>query len=312
MKRQMAHDGRPSIAERIVRQKTLLLMLVPALICVTIFAYLPIWGLLISLYDYNPGLGFSKSAFVGFKHFARFFSNSQFWLIIRNTFAISFLNIAFGTIFPVGFAILLNETRSMGFKRTVQTVSYLPHFISYVVVANIAMTLLAPSGIVFNGLHALGLPIQRDYVIFAEPRAFWWLVAGINTWKETGWGAIIYISAIGAIDPQLYEAAMTDGAGRLRRIRHITLPGIMPTIVVLLILHVPDLLNAGFDPSYLLGNSMVQDYSEVLDTYIYRLGLAQGQFSMSTAVSVLRMFAALVLILSANGYARKTSDYSLF
>jgi putative aldouronate transport system permease protein len=296
---------------RIAKQRTLLLMLLPAILSVVVFVYMPVWGMLIAFFDYNPGLGLGASKFVGFKHFLRFFADSQFPLLIRNSFVISLLNIVFGTVFPIVFALLLNEVRSKAFKKAIQTVSYLPHFVSYVVVATIALTLLSPSGGLMSLLVRMGI-LKQSVVVFAEPKAFWWLVAGINTWKEMGWSAIIYIAAITSIDPQLYEAAMVDGAGRLRRMWHVTLTGIRPTIVVLLILAVPDLLNAGFDPSYLLGNAMVSNYSNVLDTYVYQLGLAQGQFSMATAVGICRMIVGLVLIVSANAFARKVSEYSLY
>jgi putative aldouronate transport system permease protein len=296
---------------RIAKQRTLLLMVLPAIACAALFVYTPMWGMLMAFFDYNPGLGLSHSPFVGLKYFIRFFTDSQFPLLIRNSFAISLLNIAFGTVSSIVFALLLNEVRSTAFKKTVQTISYLPHFVSYVVVATIALTLLSPSGFLLDSLVKLGL-LKEAPVLFTEEKAFWWLVASLNTWKEMGWSAIIYIAAIAGIEPQLYEAAMVDGAGRFRRMWHITLTGIRPTIVVLLIMSVPDLLNAGFDPSYLLGNAMVSNYSDVLDTYVYQLGLAQGQFSLATAVGICRMLVGLVLILSANAVARKVSEYSLF
>lgn len=299
------------LGSKIKEQWVLLAMLLPAIVSVIVFVFLPIWGIFIAFFDYNPGLGLTSSPFVGLKHFQRFFTDSNFLMLIRNSLAISMLNIAFGTVFPIAFAVMLNEVQRVLFKRVVQTVSYLPHFISYVVVANIALTLLAPSGVVMTFLTKLGL-LDQPLLLFAEPKAFWWLIAGINIWKEMGWSAIIYIAAIAGIDPQLYEAAMVDGAGRLRRIWHITLTGIRPTIVVLLIMAIPDLLNAGFEPSFLLGNAMVADYSEVLDTYVYSLGLAQGQYSMATAVGLCRSAVGLVLILSANTFARRVSEYSLF
>ncbi len=311
MRESRPQPAQMSLGQKAIKQRALLLMLLPAIICVIVFVYMPTWGILMAFYDYNPGLGLKGSPFVAFKHFQRFFADSNFWLLVRNSLAISALNIAFGTVFPIAFAVMLNEVRSTIFKRTVQTISYLPHFISYVVVANIALTLLSPSGVVLSALMKLGV-LKKSVLLFAEPKAFWWLVAGLNIWKEMGWSAIIYIAAIAGIDPLLYEAAMVDGAGRLRRIWHITMPGIRPTIVVLLIMAIPDLLNAGFDPSYLLGNAMVSNYSEVLDTYVYRLGLAQGQYSMATAVGLCRMAVGLVLILSANAFARRVSDYSLF
>jgi putative aldouronate transport system permease protein len=205
----------------------------------------------------------------------------------------------------------LNELRHAQFKRTIQTISYLPHFISYVVVANIAITMLSPSGTINVLFTNLGL-IKKPILFLTNPKGFWFLVAGINIWKEMGWAAIIYIASITNIDSQLYEAATVDGAGRFGRIWHITLPGIIPTIVVLTILAVPDLLNAGFDPSYLLGNPMVSDYSRVLDTYIYTAGLQQGRFALATAVGIMRMGVGIILILSANTVARKVGEYSLF
>jgi ABC-type polysaccharide transport system, permease component len=297
---------------RASQQKYLLMMLIPAVIYVAIFAYMPIWGMMIAFFDYNPGLGFSGSTFVGLKYFKEFLSAADFPILMRNTVAISGLNILLGTIFPVTFAILLNELFLPRMKKLTQTISYLPHFISYVVVANIATTLLSPSGgIVNNLLMSMGI-VDEPIMFLTNPNTFWILVAGINTWQEMGWSAIIYIAAIAQIDPQLYEASSIDGAGRMRRIWHITLPSIVPTIVVLTILAMPELLNAGFDPSYLLGNPMVADFSKVLDTHIYTVGLQQGRYPLATAVGLMRMLVGIVLIFSTNALARRVSDYSIF
>ena len=293
------------------RYRTRYFMLIPALLLTAVFVYGPIWGMGVAFFDYNPGLGFAGSSFVGLKHFVRYFQSSSFLLIIRNSFVISLLNILFGTIFPITFALMLNEISSTPFKKTVQTVSYLPHFISYIVVANIALTTLGPNGVVMRLLMSLRI-ISQPALLFAQPKSFWPLVASINIWKEMGWSAIIYISAIAGIDQTLYEAAMVDGANRFRRIWHITLTGIRPTIIVLLIMAIPDLLNAGFDPSFLLGNAMVQDYSEVLDTFVYRVGLGQGQYSFATAIGLLRMMIGILLITSANAFARRVSEYSIY
>lgn len=309
--RQHKKAGLRALQKAVWQQKTLYLMLLPAILFTVVFAYVPIWGIFTSFYDYNPGLGFSGSEFVGLKHFQRFFSDETVFLMLRNTIVISFLNILFSTVSAILFAILLNELVFVRLKKTVQTLSYLPHFVSFVVVSNIAQTLLATNGPINDFLVAIGA-IEKPIVFFTIPQAFWWLVTAINVWKEMGWSAIIYIAAIAGIDPALYEAAMVDGAGRLRRIWHITLPGIRPTIVVLLVLAVPDLLNAGFDASYLLGNGMVADYSEVLDTYIFRVGLQEGQYSYAAAVGLLRQIVGLILILSANAFSRKVSEYSLF
>ena len=308
----LTRNPKAGLRDRLKRQKFLLIMLAPAIIYVAVFVYGPMWGMLIAFFNYNPGLGLLKSEFVGLKYFKEFLTSPDLPLIMRNTFAISLLNIVFGTLFPVLFAVLLNEVSCVGLKKVTQTISYLPHFISYVVVANIATMVLSPDGGILNRiLLALGV-VDTQVFFLAMPKAFWWIVAGLNIWKEMGWSAIIYIAAIANIDPQLYEAAMVDGAGRIKRIWHITLPGIVPTIVVLTILAVPDLLNAGFDPSYLLGNALVSDYSRVLDTHVYAIGIQQGRYSLSTAIGVMRMVVSLVMILSANAIARKVSDYSLF
>lgn len=296
---------------RIRQHKRLYLMILPGFVLSLIFAYLPTWGLITAFYDYNAGLGLAGSEFVGLKHFIRFFTDRNFPILIRNSLVISFLNILWGTIFPIAFALLLNEIANLHFKKLVQTISYLPHFISFVVIANIAQTVFATEGPVNRLLLSIGVT-DRATTFFAIPKAFWWLVSGINIWKEMGWSAIIYVAAIAGIDPMLYEAAMVDGAGRFKRMWHITIKGISSTIVVLLVLAVPDLLNAGFDASYLLGNAMVQDYSEVLDTYVYRVGLKQGQYSYATAIGLCRQVVSLILILSANTFAKRISEYSLF
>lgn len=293
------------------RDRKLYLLILPGFILTIIFAYVPTWGLLTAFFDYNPGLPLLESEFVGLKYFKRFFSDPNFGILLRNSLAISLLNIAWGTLFPIVFAVLLNEVSNIYFKRTVQTISYLPHFISYVVIANIAQTIFATNGPLNQLLISTGI-IDTGITYFAEPKMFWWLVSGINIWKEMGWSAIIYMAAIAGIDPTLYEAAMIDGAGRFKRMWYITIKEITPTIVVLLILAVPDLLNAGFDPSFLLGNSIVLDYSEVLDTFVYKIGLQKGQYSYATAIGLCRQVVSLILILGANTFARKTSEYSLF
>jgi putative aldouronate transport system permease protein len=299
------------LAARFKQQKYLLIMVVPSIIFVAIFSYIPVWGMLSAFVDYNPGLGIRRSPFVGLRYFKEFLGHSDFHLLMRNTLAISSLNIVLGIVMPVLFAILLNEFIFSGLKRFIQTVSYLPHFISYVVVANIAITMLSPSGVLNTWLLNMNL-IKAPLMFLTNPRGFWFLVAGLNIWKEMGWAAIIYIAAITNIDPQLYEAATVDGAGRVGKIRHITLPGIIPTVVVLTILAVPDLLHAGFDPSYLLGNPIVSDYSRVLDTHIYAVGIQQGRFALATAVGIMRMGIGLILILLANTASRMVSEYSLF
>ena len=303
--------GHAAMRVRLKRYRMRYFMVIPAIVLLTVFTYCTTWGQAIAFFDYNPGLGLSGSPFVGLKHFRRFFGDPNFLLILRNTVAISALNIAFNTFFPLAFGILLNELRHRRYKKLVQTVSYLPHFISYIVVANIALTALGSNGFLVKLFMAIGI-WERPVLLFGTPKAFWWLISGINIWKEIGWNAIIYIASMAGIDHALYEAAMVDGAGRFRRVWSITLPGIAPTVVVLLIMRIPSIFSAGFDPSYLLGNAMVWDYSEVIDTYVYRLGLMQAQYSMATAVGFVRMLIGIVLIVSANTFARRVSEYSIY
>lgn len=303
---------RVALLDKAIRQKYLLAMCLPFVVWAVMFCYLPLWGWLMAFQNYNPGKGVLGSEWVWFKHFTNFFTDRNFGILMRNTVAISFLDIVFGTAIPLFLALMLNEIQSMRFKRTVQTISYLPHFISYVVVANIFLTMLSSTdGIVNNMLMSIGM-ISKPIPFFSTPTLFWWLVTFINTWKGAGWGAIIYLAGIAGIDPEQYEAATVDGAGRWKRMWYITLPGIKPTIIVLLILSIPGLLDAGFDPSFLLGNPLVSDYSEVLDTYVYKMGITQGLFSYATAVGLLRTVVGLVLVVGANKFSRRVSDYGIY
>ncbi|SFT07515.1 putative aldouronate transport system permease protein [Paenibacillus sp. BC26] len=293
---------------KIKRQKILLLFSLPFAIWAAVFCYAPIWGWIMAFQDYNPGKGVTGSPWVGLKHFQAFFQEEMLYTLLRNTIAISVLNIVVGTFGAVALALLLNEVKGVFFKRTVQTVSYLPYFISYVVVANLFLTLLSPSdGTVNRLLLKLGL-IDKPIFFFAEPHLFWVLVVLINVWKNIGWDAIIYIAAMSSVDTELYDAASVDGAGRWRKMWHITLPCIRPTIVVLLVLSASGILNAGFDPSYLLGNPMVHEYSEVIDTYVYRMGLGNAMYSYATAIGLFRLLVSLVLLYLVNRMAKRLGE----
>ncbi|REE81012.1 putative aldouronate transport system permease protein [Paenibacillus taihuensis] len=293
---------------KIKKQKILLLFCVPFAVWAAIFCYAPIWGWIMAFQDYNAGKGIMGSPWVGLKHFRTFFQEEMLYTLLRNTIAISVLNIVVGTIGAVSLALLLNEVKGVFFKRTVQTISYLPYFISYVVVANLFLTLLSPTdGTVNRILMKLGL-IDEPIFFFGEPHLFWFLVVFINVWKSIGWDAIIYIAAMSAVDTELYDAASVDGAGRWRKMWHITLPCIRPTIVVLLILSTSGILSAGFDPSYLLGNPMVYEYSEVIDTYVYRMGLGNAMYSYATAIGLFRLIVSLILLYLVNRIAKKLGE----
>lgn len=239
------------------------------------------------------------------------FKDDHFYLVLRNTLAMSFMGLVAGLVFPILFALLLNEVRVQVLKRFVQTVSYLPHFVSWVVAAGIVTKMLSTDGGVVNsvlmGLHLIDQPIQ----FMSKGHMFWGIVTGADVWKETGWNAIIYLAAISGIGPELYEAARVDGASRLKQIWHITLPGIRPTIIVLLIMSIGHLIGIGFEKQFLLGNHLVSDYSEVLDLYALNYGLSMGRYSFGTAISIFNSVISVILLFVANGMFKKFANESI-
>ena len=261
--------------------------------------------------NYKPKDGLIHSAFVGLDKFKQLFSDDTFIRVIRNTLAMGVINLVVTFVAAIVFAILLNEVKSNGGKKTVQTISYLPHFLSWIIVTGILHDALSSSGIINELLlkfHILDQPLN----FFAHPKYFWPIVAFANVWKETGWNAIIYLSAITAIDPSLYEAANMDGAGRWARIRYVTLPGIKPTIMILLLMNVGNVLNAGFEIQYLLGNGLVKSVSETIDIYVLKWGISQNDFSIGTAAGIFKSFVSIVLIIIANQIAKKNGEERLF
>ncbi|GHU76653.1 sugar ABC transporter permease [Clostridia bacterium] len=262
--------------------------------------------------NYKLGRGFFQQTWVGLRFFFELWRDSRFWLAFRNTVGMSVLGLASGVVFPITLALFLNEMIYVRFKRTVQTISYLPHFISWVVIANMFIRLLSPdNGIVNIILQATRL-IREPMHFMAEPRLFWWIITAVTIWKETGWQSIIYLSAIAGIDQELYEAATVDGCGRFRRMWHITLPGIRPTIVVLFIMAFGSLTQIGFERQMLMGNAIVQDYSEVIDMYALKYGIGMARYSFGTAIGVFNSLISLVLLLTANTVFKKVSNESVF
>ena len=234
-----------------------------------------------------------------------------FLKVIRNTLAMGVINLIATFIAAIVFAILLNEIRSKFGKKSVQTISYLPHFLSWIIVTGILHDALSSSGIVNELLlkfHILDQPLN----FFAHPQYFWGIVAFANVWKETGWNAIIYLSAITAIDPSLYEAASIDGAGRWAKIKYVTLPGIKPTIMILLLMNVGNVLNAGFEIQYLLGNGLVQSVSQTIDIYVLKWGISQGDYALGTAAGIFKSLVSIILIVIANQIAKHNGDERLF
>ncbi|GGJ26795.1 ABC transporter permease [Paenibacillus hunanensis] len=293
------------------QQKFLYLMSVPFVIWAFIFSYVPLWGWLMAFQEFRPARSFFEQKWVGLDQFITLFQDQQFYLALRNTLAMSFLGLIFGFIFPVVFAILLNEVRGILFKRTVQTVSYLPHFVSWVVVAGIVTKSLSTDGGIINellvSLHIIDRPIQ----FMAQGQWFWGIVTASDVWKEMGWNTIIYLAAITGIDQEQYEASKVDGAGRFRQMWHITLPGMRTTIIVLLIMSIGHLVSIGFEKQFLLGNNLVTDYSQVLDLYALKYGLEMNRYSYGTAISIFNSVISIVLLFTANGIFKKTTKESI-
>lgn len=295
----------------IAQQKYLYLMSIPFVIWVFIFSYVPLWGWTMAFQNYKPAKSFSEQKWVGFDNFTRLFQDERFYLVLRNTLAMSLLGLIFGFIVPIVFAVMLNELRGNTFKRTVQTVSYLPHFVSWVVVAGIVSKMLSIDGGIVNQLliwfHVIDKPIQ----FMAQGKYFWGIVTASDLWKETGWNAIIYLAAITGIDKELYEASRVDGAGRFKQMFHITLPGIRSTIMVLLIMSIGHLIGIGFEKQFQLTNNLVTDYSEVLDLYALKYGIQIGHFSYGTAISMFTSVVSIILLLGANGIMKKLTKESI-
>ncbi|MGN7358311.1 ABC transporter permease [Paenibacillus sp. SAF-054] len=304
-------DTRKRFWRTFKNQKYLYLMSLPFVIWAFVFNYLPLWGWTMAFQKYKPARSFFEQEWVGFDHFKTLFHDDQFLLSLRNTLAMSTMGLIAGFVFPILFAILLNEVRVSFFKRFAQTISYLPHFVSWVVAAGIVTKMLSTdNGLVNDLLLGLGF-IDQPIQFMAQGHLFWGIVTLSDVWKETGWNAIIYLAAIAGIGPELYEAARVDGASRLRQMWHITLPGIRPTIIVLLIMSVGNLLNIGFEKQFLLGNNLVTDYSQVLDLYSLKYGLGMARYSFGTAINIFNSVISVALLFTINGIFKRTTKESL-
>ncbi|MBP1914448.1 putative aldouronate transport system permease protein [Lederbergia galactosidilyticus] len=301
-----------NIFKRILKQWDLQLMVIPGLLLILIFNYFPMYGVLMAFQDYNIFKGMSGSEWVGFKHFIKFFNDSSFFEIMRNTVAISGLKILIGFPAPIILALMLNEIRNMPFKRTVQTITYLPHFLSWVIVAGFAISILSTeSGSLNILLMKLGF-INEPINFLSIPKYFWGIIISTNLWKSIGFASIVYIAAMAGVDPQLYEAAALDGASRFKQMFLITIPSIMPIIVIFLILEIGNLLNAGFEDLLLLGsNAVLRPVSDVIDTYVYRVGISNQLYSYATAIGLFKAVISVTLLTMANQIARR-SDNSLW
>jgi len=298
-------DKKPLI-KIIIKQRYLILMVLPFIIWAVIFKYLPLWGWLMAFQDYKPraGMGMLDYPFVGLKHFITLFKDPMFYNVMRNTLGMSFMQLFIGFPLPIIFAIMLNEVKNIRYKKFIQTSTYLPHFVSWVIVAGIFTTILSGDGIV-NELLLFFNIIKEPVSFFSMPKWFWAICTSAEVWKELGWNSIIFLAAITSIDPTLYEAAKVDGASRLQSIRHITLPGISNTILVILVLEIGWMISIGFEKQYLMGNSLVQDYAKVLDLYVLDYGIKLGRYSFGTAIGIFKSVVSIILLYSANKIAKR-------
>ncbi|MGG1514561.1 sugar ABC transporter permease [Paenibacillus oryzisoli] len=295
---------------RLARNRWLYLMVLPGLLYFLIFKYWPMYGIFIAFKDYQPFLGFWNSPFVGLKHFERLFSDDNFLVLFRNTLILASYNILFFFPLPIVIALMLNELRIEVMKRFVQTLIYIPHFMSWVVVVGIAYIFLTTEGGVVNDVL---VRLGGDKINFlASNEWFRTIVTSEVIWKETGWGTIIFLAALSGVDPQLYEAAHMDGANRARQLWHITLPAIRSTIIILLILRLGSFLDTGFEQIFLMLNAMNREVGDVFDTYVYSVGISQGQYSFSTAVGVFKSIIGLVLVVSSNYFAKKFGEEGIY
>nr|WP_246066834.1 ABC transporter permease subunit [Paenibacillus koleovorans] len=299
-----------TFGRRLHKSKYLLLLFLPTLVYYVMFRYVPMFGVVVSFKDYNLFRGVWESDWVGLKYYKMFFDSPDFFKLLRNTFLLGFYRLVFGFPAPIILALLLNEVRRMAFKRFVQTVSYLPHFISNVVVVSMLVLFLSPSsGIVNRVLEWLGMETVN---FMAQEEMFRSIYVLSEIWQHVGWETIIYLAALTAIDPQLYEAATIDGANRWKQMLHVTLPGIRAAIIIVFILNVGSVLEIGFEKVFLMLNPAIYGTADILSTYVYRTGISKGNYSYATAIDLFTSVINLIFIVGANWISRRTSETSLW
>ena len=293
----------------LTRNKGAYILLIPVLLYYLIFHYGPMYGALIAFQDFNVVKGIFGSQWIGFENFIDFFNGAYFSRLVINTLAINVIDLFFGFPAPILLALLLNEIRWNPFKRLVQSISYMPHFISVVVVVGMLFDFFARDGLVNNMLKPF---IANPTAYMQDPNVFRWLYVGSGIWQSVGWGSIIYMAALSNIDPSLYEAAMVDGAGRFRQMLHITLPGILPTITILLILRLGAMMSVGYEKILLMYNPLTYETADVISTYVYRRGVLATDFSYSTAVGLFNSVINFTLVVGANWLSKKYNNTSLW
>lgn len=285
-------------------------MILPGILYFIIFKYIPLGGTIIAFQDYNIFSGIKDSAFVGWMHFVNLFSYPEFYQLLRNTLLINLYQLVFGFPAPIILALLLNEVRKMVFKRIAQTFLYLPHFLSWIIVGGLVLNFLSPSiGMLNSWIQAFGF----DPIFFMqEAKYFRSIVVSAGIWKEVGWGTIIILAALSGVNPELYESSEMDGAGKFRQVLSITIPCILPTVMILLLLNIGNFLDLGFEQIYILLNPLVWDTGEVFDTYIYRAGLLGGQYSYTTAIGLFKSVVGFILLIGANSLSKHTTGNSIY
>ena len=297
------------LGKNLIRDKWLYLLLLPGLVFFFIFKYIPMYDLRIAFMDYNP-FDPSKSQWVGFQQFTDLFTKPAFLKVFKNTIVISLWKMVIGFPIPIILALLMNEMRSIKFKKVSQTLLYLPYFISWVIMGGLIMNFLDPStGIITAIIKAF---TGQDMQVLTSKSAFVPMLVISDVYKGMGWGTIIYFAALSGVDPQLYEAASIDGAKRFKQLLHITIPAIMPTVIIMLILNCNNILNAGFDQIFMLYSAPVYDVADIIDTYVYRIGIKQTNYSFSTAAGMFKSVIALILIVSVNFAAKKSGNEGIW
>lgn len=295
---------------RLIKDRWLYIMLVPGVLYFLIFKYGPMLGLVAAFQDYQPFLGFFKSPWVGFKHFQRFFTEPTFFQLLRNTVILALYNILFYFPLPIIISLLLNEIRRNWFKRTIQTMVYIPHFLSWVVIYSLTYTLFNGDSGAINNIIASAGGTKINFL--ASESTFRAMITGQVMWKDTGWGTIIFLAALAGVNPELYEAAEIDGANRWQQLLNITLPSIKSTIVTLLILRLGSFLNTGFEQIFLMINPLNRNVGDVFDTYVYSMGITNGQLSYTTAVGMFKSVASLILVVLSNNIAKKMGEEGIY
>lgn len=291
------------------RNRALYLLMVPVLIFYIVFHYAPMYGAVIAFKDYTPALGVMKSPWMGLQNFTRFFSSPYFWRLIRNTLLLSFYNLLFGFPAPIILALLLNEVHNKKFKSLTQTITYLPHFISMVVVTGMITTFCMSNGMINDIIVLFG---GERSPLLQNPNLYRTIYVVSSIWQEVGWGSIIYLSALSGVDSQLYEAASIDGAGKWKQTLNVTLPGIAPTIITMLILKMGSLMSLGYEKTILLYNASTYETADIISSYIYRVGLLDQDWSYSTAIGLFNSVINCILLILTNRISKKLSDTSLW